>query len=32
MVSGNYTKIGIYTYVTNTDSGIKLSTAYMFSN
>lgn len=32
MVSGNYTKIGIYTYVTNTGSGIKLSTAYMFSN
>lgn len=32
MVSGNYTKIGIYTYITNTGSGVKLSTAYMFSN
>ena len=27
-----YTKIGIYTYITNTGSGVKLSTAYMFSN
>ena len=32
MVSGNYTKIGIYTYVANTGSGVKLCTAYMFSN
>lgn len=32
MVSGNYTKIGICTCVTNTGNGIKLSTAYMFSN
>lgn len=32
MVFGSYTKIGLYTYVSNTGSGTKLTTAYMFSN
>jgi uncharacterized protein YkwD len=32
MVFGNYTKIGISTYVSNDESGTKLTTAYMFSN
>lgn len=32
MVYANYTKIGIYTYVSEDASGVKLTTAYMFSN
>lgn len=32
MVNSNYTKIGIRTSVSQTSDGIKLSTAYMFSN
>ncbi|MDD3414137.1 MAG: CAP domain-containing protein [Lachnospiraceae bacterium] len=32
MVFGNYTKIGISTYISKDGSGTKLTTAYMFSN
>ena len=32
MVFGHFTKIGIYTYVTQTGTGYKLTTAMMFSN
>lgn len=32
MVFGDFTKIGVYTYVSNDGSGVKLTTAYMFSN
>ncbi|MEG1848535.1 MAG: CAP domain-containing protein [Clostridium sp.] len=32
MVNAAYTQIGIYTYTTQTESGVKLTVAYMFSN
>ncbi|WP_432627297.1 CAP domain-containing protein [Brotaphodocola sp.] len=32
MVNSNYTKVGIRTSVSQTSDGVKLSTAYMFSN